>query len=149
MKVISVLVFAFAMWGSWALVHSKRMVAESVHAGIQNDLRNIITEYVQQNVPQSKNLRFERMWTETLNPNKVRARFVYSFEDHDEKGEAVVIQINGTATLNKIDETPQLVTWSLEELRIQDNTVNFTQPIQITAGAGELEGEKPAESNAE
>ena len=148
MKVISVLIFAVALVATWSAAHSKRLVSESVHAGIQSDLRNIITEYVQKNVPASQNLRFEKMWTETLSKDKVRARFLYSFEDKDEKGEPVVIQINGTALLNKAGETAELVTWNLDELRIEDNTVNFTEPIQITAGAGELEnGEKPTESD--
>lgn len=139
MKVVSLLVFAVALVGSWALVHSKKMVAESVHIGIQNDLRNIITEYVQKNLPQSKNLRFEKMWTETLKKDKVAAYFVYSFEDNSQGNEAATVQVNGRAILNKVNETPQMATWSFDELKIMDNEVNFTEPLQITAGANELE----------
>jgi hypothetical protein len=106
MKVVSVLVFAAALIGSWTAVYSKKPVAESVHVGIQNDLKNIITEYVQKNLPSAKNLRFEKMWTETIKPNRVRANFVYSFEEPGENGEPAVVEINGAAILNKIDETP-------------------------------------------
>lgn len=139
MKIISVLVFAAALIGSWFAVYAKKPVAESVHAGIQNDLRNIITEYVQKNLPEAKNLRFEKLWTETVKASKVRAYFVYSFEEANENGEPAKIEINGSAVLNKVDETPDIATWSLDELRILDNKVNFTEPVQITAGAGELE----------
>ena len=139
MKVVSLLVFAVALVGSWALVHSKKMVAESVHIGIQNDLRNIITDFVQKNLPQSKNLRFEKMWTETVKKDKVMAHFVYSFEDNSQGTEPATVQVNGTAVLNKVNETPQMATWSFDELKILDNEVNFTEPVQITAGAGELE----------
>jgi hypothetical protein len=139
MKVVSLLVFAVALVGSWALVHSKKMVAESVHIGIQNDLRNIITEYVQKNLPQSKNLRFEKMWTETLKKDKVAAYFVYSFEDSSQGNEPATVQVNGRAILNKVNETPQMATWSFDELKILDNEVNFSEPLQITAGTGELE----------
>jgi hypothetical protein len=141
MKVVSVLFFLCALVGTWTLVHAKKPVAESVHVGIQNDLRNIITEYVQKNLPQSKNLRFEKMWTETVKKDRVTANFVYSFEDTDESGEPAIVEISGSAVLNKIDETPEMVTWNMAELRILDNKVNFTEPIQITAGSGELESE--------
>ena len=140
MKIVSVVVFTLALIGSWALVHAKKPVAESVHAGIQSDLRNIITEYVQQNVPESQNIRFEKLWTEALSKDRVEAKFVYSFEDVDANGEPVVVEITGTALLNKAEESAEMVVWNLDELRILGNTVNFTEPIQITAGSGELEG---------
>ncbi len=141
MKIVSVLVFAFALVGTWALVHNPRPVAQSVHIGIQNDLKNIIAEYVQKNLPESKNLRFEKFYTQTLNKSRVRAVFAYSFEDKTEEGEPAAVQIDGEAILNKIDETPETVTWSFDQLTIQDNKVTFTDPIQITAGTGDQGGE--------
>jgi hypothetical protein len=139
MKVVSVLLFAILLIGTWSLVHSKRPVAESVHVGIQNDLRAIITEYVQKNVPESKNVVFEKMWTETVRPDQVRAKFVYSFEDVDSEGEPAKIAITGSAVLNKAEESPEMIIWNLDELKILDNTVSFAEPIQITAGAGQME----------
>lgn len=139
MKVVSVLVFAVALVGSWVMVHAKRPVAESVHIGIQNDLRNIITEYVQKNLPNSKNLRFERLWTETVKKDRVKANFVYSFEDIREGTEPALVEIQGWAVLNKVGETPEMTTWSLDQLQILDSMVEFSEPIQITAGSGELE----------
>lgn len=147
MKVVSVLILAAALIGSWKAVYSKQPVSESVHVGIQNDLKNIITEYVQKNLPEVKNLRFERMWTETIKPHRVRANFIYSFEETGENGEPAVVEINGSATLNKVDETPEVATWSFDELKILDNTVNFTQAIEVKAGAGQLEGESITPAN--
>lgn len=141
MKVVSILIFAVALIGTWMMVHTKKTVAESVHIGIQNDLRNIITEYVQKNLPESKNLRFEKMWTETVKKDKVTAHFVYSFEDSGTNGEPALVEINGSAVLNKVSETPQMTTWSFDQLQILDNKVNFSEPLQITAGSGELEKE--------
>jgi len=142
MKIVSVLVFAFALVGTWAMVHNPRPVAQSVHIGIQNDLKNIIAEYVSKNVPESKNLRFEKFYTETLNKNQVKAVFVYSFEDKTENGEPAVVGIEGSAILNKIEETAETVTWSFDQLMIQDNKVTFEDPIQITAGTGDLENKE-------
>ncbi|NJL25780.1 MAG: hypothetical protein HC902_11795 [Calothrix sp. SM1_5_4] len=139
MKIVSVVFFAFALVGTWMIAHAKRPVTESVHIGIQNDLQRIIAEYVQKNLPESKNFRFQKFWTETVNKNKVKAYFVYSFEDKTEEGEPAEVEIEGSAMLNKIEETPETSTWSFDELQILDNKVNFTEPIHITAGSGELE----------
>ncbi len=148
MKIISVLVFAFALVSTWALVHNPRPVAQSVHVGIQNDLKNIIAEYVTQNLPESKNLRFKKFYTETLKKSQVRAVFVYSFEDKTENGEPAEVEIEGSATLNKIDETPDTVTWSFDQLVIQDNKVTFSDPIQITAGTNDAP-ETPKEEKSQ
>jgi hypothetical protein len=146
MKVVSVLVFAAALIGSWVMVHAKKPVSESVHIGIQNDLRNIITEYVQKNLPESKNLRFEKMWTETVKKDRVKANFVYTFEDSSQGAESALVEIHGSALLNKIEETPEMATWSFDQLQILDNKVQFSEPIQITAETGALEGQAPADS---
>lgn len=154
MKIISVVFFALALTGTWMMAHAKRPVAESVHIGIQNDLKRIITEYVQKNLPESKNLRFTKFWTEALKKDKVKAYFVYSFEDVTEEGEPAEVEIDGSAVLNKVDETSESSTWSFDELQILDTKVNFSEPIQITSRAGELENaqpqpDKPAEEKKE
>lgn len=140
MKIVSVLIFGAALVGSWVAAHAPRLVAASVHEGIQNDLKNIIAEYVQKNLPESKNLRFEKFWTETVKASQVKAYFMYSFEDKTEDGEPATVEIDGSATLNKIEETPETVTWSFDSLQISDNKVTFSDAIHITASTGELEG---------
>lgn len=140
MKIVSVVTFALALSLTWVLAHARRPVAESVHVGIQADLKRIISEYVQKNLPESKNLRFQKFWTETINKDKVRAYFVYSFEDSTSDGEAAEVEIDGSAVLNKIDETPEASTWSFDELRILDTKVSFSEPVQILSRPGELEG---------
>lgn len=137
MKIVSVLVFAAAMVGSWILVHGQKPVSESVHAGIQSDLKQIIADYIQKNRPESKNIVFQRFWTETINPNKVKALFLYSFEDKTESGEMAEVTLEGSAILNKTNETPEMATWSFDELKILGNAVTFTEPLQITAGEGD------------
>lgn len=145
MKIVSVFVFALALTGTWIMAHGSRPVAESVHVGIQNDLKRIITEYVQKNLPESKNLKFEKFWTETLKKDKVKAYFVYSFEDTTEEGEPAEVEIDGSAILNKVDESAESSTWSFDELQILDTKVSFNEPIQITSRAGELENQPAAQ----
>jgi hypothetical protein len=144
MKIVSILVFLAALIGSWHAVYGKKAVPESVHVGIQNDLKKVITEYVEKNLPQAQNLRFEKMWTETVKSDRVKANFIYTYEDKREgDSEPALIEVSGAALLNKVSETPEMTTWNFDELRILDNTVNFTEPVQITAGTGEIEGGAP------
>jgi hypothetical protein len=147
MKIVSVLFFALALTGTWMMAYAKKTIPESVHVGIQNDLKRVITEYVQKNLPESKNLRFEKFWTETVKKDRVKASFVYTFEDASQGGPAEV-EIEGSAILNKVDETPENSTWSFDQLQILDNQVHFSDPIQITAGVGELENPTSPDGSA-
>jgi hypothetical protein len=143
MKIVSVIFFTVALIGTWYMAHSNRPISEAMHASIQTDLKRVITEYVQKNLPESKNLRFDKFWTETVKKDRVKASFVYTFEDTTQGGEPAEIEVDGTAILNKVEETAESSTWSFDELQISDNKVNFTEPIQITAAHGELENAPP------
>jgi hypothetical protein len=136
MKIVSSLVFAAALISTWCMTRMHGAQSQSVHVGVQNDLKNIIAEYVEKNLPSSKDLRFDKFWTESLKKNKIKATFVYSFEDtaSEETGSARV-EISGSAILNKVDENAETVTYSLDELQIKDNKIEFAEPIQITAEA--------------
>lgn len=136
MKIVSVVVFTVALIGSWILVHATNPVPESMHVGIQNDLKSIIAEYVQKNLPNSKNLHFQKFWTEAVKNDKVKATFEYSFEDESQENGSTVVAIEGSAMLDKGAETASSVTWNLNSLQIKDSRVEFQEPIHITAGKG-------------
>lgn len=139
MKIVSVIVLLVALIGSWRVAYSMRPIAESVHLGIQQDLKIIITDYIQKRLPEAKNIKFEKFWTETVRKNKVKAFFVYSFEDSSTENGAIRTQIEGNATLNKAAETEEEITWNFDELQIKDNHVEFIEPIQIKAGVNDGE----------
>lgn len=139
MKIVSVFVFAIALAGSWKLAYSARPVSETVHMGIQDDLKRIIGEYIQKKLPNSKNIKFEKFWTETVKKNKVKAYFSYSFEDASETSGNVKTEIEGYATLNKVSEDEKEITWSFDEIQVKDNHVEFLNPIKIKAGTDDEE----------
>ncbi|MCB0386971.1 MAG: hypothetical protein KDD43_16375, partial [Bdellovibrionales bacterium] len=107
MKYLSLLVFLFAMQWSWSLVHDPSNVSEHIHLGIQDDLKRIISEYIQENLPSSKNLRFERFWTEAIKQDRVKASFIYSFEDDTEVVGPARVEIEGYAILNRDSTTDE------------------------------------------
>ena len=135
MKFISLIFFVAAMTGTWLASHAKSAVPESVHTGIQNDLKDIIGDLLRKNAPDSKNLKFERFYTSTDSPTRVTAYFSYAFDDRTADGELARTSIAGSATLNKTGETAAESTWSLDELKLLDSAVDFSEPLQITAAA--------------
>ena len=132
MKILSVIFFAFALVGTWALAHVAKPVPEAVHEGIQTDLKRVITEYITKNRPGAINLRFDKVWTETISPKQVRAYFNYAF--HESEGEVAEVTIVGSALLNKIGETPEGSTWSFDDIKVSDDEITFTEPMQVTSG---------------
>ncbi len=147
MKIVSLVLVLAALIGTWRLAHSRGPMTQAVHVGIQADLKRIITEYVQTNRPDSKDLRFQKFWTETLKDGKIKATFTYTFQDTTEESGLTELEISGVAVLNKIDENPETVTYSLDELQVLDNSIRFEEPIQITAGL--TEGEDPESDGTE
>jgi len=142
MKIISLVVFVVALIGSWFLAHRDAPIPESVHQGIQNDLKRVISEYVQKNLPNSKNLTFKKFWTEALQKNKVKASFVYSFDDANEKSGPINMEIEGYAILNKVNEDPNSTEWSLDEIHVLNNGLEYKEALKITPNADADEAEK-------
>jgi len=133
MKYLSLLAFFFVMQWSWSLIHEPSNISEHVHMGIQDDLKSIIAEYIQKNLPNSKDLRFERFWTESLKKSQVKATFIYSFEDRAEEVGPVRVKIEGYAILNRgLATNEEYDYWNFDELYILNNHINFKEPVKIS-----------------
>ncbi len=133
MKYLSLIILLLLMSWSWKLTRLPVEIAEDTHMSLQDDLRTIITEYVTSNLPNSKNLKFERLWTEKANANQVKATFTYSFDDSDEDVPAARILIDGYAILNrKLQQDDEYEVWNFDELYILNNHIQFDESETIT-----------------
>ncbi len=140
MKIISTFVFAATLIATWNMSRGHNPMGQTVQVGIQADLKNVIADYVQKPLSESKNLRFDKFWTESVKKDKIKATFVYSFDDSTQENGTARVEISGSAILNKVDENAETITYSLDELQILDNKIEFAEPIQITSGS-----ERPSE----
>ena len=150
MKYVSTLLLILAMYWSWGLARNDQAISQQVHVGIQDELKKLIADYIQQNLPNSTNLRFERFWTETLTENQVKASFIYSFEDTSEQTGATRVQIEGDAILNRVlpetkakevaenkdggenkDESAD-IEWSLDKIEILNNQIDYQSPMSVS-----------------
>lgn len=146
MKYINVILLILALWASWEWIYHSEGISEDTHATIQADLKKIIAEYVQKNSPDSTQLRFEKMWTEALNKNRIKASFVYSFIDTDQltnadsNEESTRTKITGSAILNRDLKAPKNEDiWSFDKLKIDSNHLEFEEGITIKANDSEDE----------
>jgi len=129
MKYLSLLIFFFAMQWSWSLIHKLPRISEHVHMDIQADLKDIIIKYIQKNKARSKNIRFERFWTESIKENQVKATFIYSFEDEIDPTR---IKIEGYAILKRdLNTSEKYEYWKFDQLYILNNHLNFIEPMKI------------------
>ena len=133
MKYASLILIYLAMLGSWKAVNHGSAVSEIVHVGIQEDLKRVIEDYINANLPDSKDLTFHRLWTELKAPGQVKASFLYSFADEgEESGAAARVEIEGYAILNHDKKnTDSAEVWSFDELYILNNHVVFEEGITI------------------
>ncbi len=68
-----------------------------------------------------------------MGDEKVKALFVYSFEDEVDSQGAAKVEIEGHAILNKRpDETKDFEVWSFDELYISNNQVEFKEPMLVS-----------------
>lgn len=110
-----------------------------MHVGIQEDLKRLISSYIQENLPNSKNLLFDRFYTESVDDNKVKASFTYSFEDEDEQVGQARVEIEGYAVLNRGQETNETLEWTFDELVILNNQVDFKEPLKVNPAGSSVE----------
>lgn len=135
MRYLSLIVVVILMAWSWSLVHRPSDLPESAHIEIQQDLKRLITDYIEKNLPTSKNLKFERMWTESQKENQVRASFIYSFDEEDGEVGSTRVQIEGYAVLNRqLRPKDGLEVWSFDELHVLNNHIEFEEGIHIEPG---------------
>ncbi len=123
------------MWWTWAVIRAPSLVSEETHIGIQDDLKRVITSYIEDNIKDVNNLRFEKFWTQTLKNNKVKATFAYSFNDGaEDSANGVRIGVEGHAILKRAhDEDVDFDVWSLDELYVLNNKVDFKEGVTIRA----------------
>ncbi len=136
MKYLSLIIFFVLLQWSWNVSHRPAKIGEDIHIGIQDDLKKFIENYIKENLPTARNLKFDKFWTETIKKDKVKASFSYSFEDQEEKTGPTRVQIEGFAVLNhdtsENEKNEKFDYWNLDELSILNNNIDFKDPLQIT-----------------
>lgn len=134
MRYISLVFLVFLMWWTWSVIKAPSLLSEDTHIGLQDDLRRVITEYIQENLAGATDIKFEKFWTQTLKENQVKATFAYSFDDAASAADSATarIGVEGYAILNRVKEQDSdFDVWSLDELNVLNNRVIFKDGVIV------------------
>lgn len=138
MKYLSLIILIFAMKISWSYIHNPATVSEYTHIGIQEDLKSFITDYIKEQIPNSREIVFQKFWTKSLKKDRVKVTFLYSFVEDFEQETSTTTSIEGHAILkHQESENQEYDLWSLEQLNILNNKVEFQDGITIRANEDE------------
>lgn len=150
-KVLSLIVFTAALIWTWLLIHSSPAVGFETHAAIQERLAGLILESLQQKKPEAKNVEIVRLWTETLDENKIRAHFSYRFVETTAEQEDLDQLIEGEAVLHREPSTDvRLDPWIVQSVKTTSDSVNFSEGTVITPNMeSEIDPTAPPGTGAE
>ncbi|MBO9665851.1 MAG: hypothetical protein J7501_03455 [Bdellovibrio sp.] len=136
-KIVSLVVFIAALVWTWNVVHTSEAVGFETHSGIQVKLAELIQNTLAAKKPHAKDLMIQKLWTESLSDNKVRAVFAYKFTDISEQGEALEQVIEGEAILHREPSEGGVDKWTLQSVKTTNDVVVFTEGSTVTPGGDE------------
>ena len=115
------------MYWSWSAANSPLRLSEGVHIDIQDDIKMMIVETMNEHLPGVENFNFENFWTENLENGDVRAEFNFSFENANET-DAARYGVSGFALLSP-GETQQM--WNITKLVFNQDAIQFKDGLVI------------------
>lgn len=152
MKFVSWIILLGLLSWSWNEVNRQSPISVATHAGLQENLRQIIMEKVKQLLPTATDLKFHQIFTKPVDDNHVQATFSYSFFAGDQGKPGVKTTLSGKADLSKLEnpvpETEE-PNWSFDKLTIDGQEIEFEDDSVIKPGgdvssaAGSNEEPKP------
>jgi hypothetical protein len=129
-KIFSLVIFVAAFIWTWTLFNSPSHMGTDIHAGIQSKLTILIEESVKAKIPTMTNFRLNKMYTEKMDDNKVKAHFSYQYDDAD----ATTQTISGDAILTKaLSEDPNVQKWVLQSVNSGSQSLEFKEGMTISS----------------
>lgn len=154
MKYLGLLVILVALKWTWGIAQHPQVVDSSTHEHLQHEMERIVRDYISKARPASSNLKFDYLWTETINENQVRAHFRYSYEDVLQEGDSAEEVVAGTANLRRVSPIDQGDAWALDSVEASHNSLIFKEGLVLGPLSGEsakssLEAPSASETPAE
>lgn len=129
-KIVSLILFIFAMSWTWIQFRTPDSMNTEVHAAVQSRLQILIEDTIKNKRPNITNLKFLKMYSEKIDDNKIRAYFSYEFEDPSENTKQ---RFTGDAILSRgLSEDPAIKKWILQKVKTGQETIEFTDGLAIT-----------------
>ena len=132
MKYVSLVIFVAALAWTWSVIHSEASVPFETHSAIQEQLASHIIEKIKAQRPNATDILVEKMWTEILSPDKLKAHFAYSFKENLESG-AAISKITGEGMLvHEGEDAEGRPRWVFTKGPASSNAIQFDDTTVIT-----------------
>ena len=134
MKLVSFFIFVAAFVWTWSLLTTKSTIGIDIHAGIQSKLAILIQDSIKAKRPNSTNFELNKIYTEKIDDNKIKAYFTYKFVDTLEDQEKSEQTISGQAILNRsLSEDPNVQKWIIQSVKTDTNAIEFKEGLVISS----------------
>lgn len=131
----SVILFVF-IWATQCIVNAEKSVSFEQHVQVQQELTVLIADYIKQNLPNMTDFKMHSVYTKSPKKGMLEAYFNYSFSTVvAESDQQATTELQGIAILKKIKDKPDQE-WALENIKIEDESLSFTDPIIINSSKG-------------
>ncbi len=133
-KIVSLVVFIAALAWTWNIINSTPAIGFETHVGIQGKLTDLIKNTIMAKRPLAKDVTVNKLWTEPLTENKVRAVFSYQFTElNPETNEETFQIIDGVAELHReLSDVDGVDKWVLQSVKTTNDAVVFSEGSVIT-----------------
>lgn len=133
-KIVSLVVFIAALAWTWNIINSTPAIGFETHVGIQGKLTDLIKNTIVAKRPLAKDVTINKLWTEPLTENKVRAVFSYQFTElNPETNEETFQIIDGVAELHReLSDVDGVDKWVLQSVKTTNDAVVFSEGSVIT-----------------
>lgn len=138
MKYFSVIFFAVALSWTWSVIHSKPDVSFETHSGIQEKLAELIKNSILAKKPAATEIVIEKIWTEMITNEKVKASFIYSYKDVSEEG-PITTRISGQGYLEKKAVEGESNHWVLTNFETSSDNIEFNDATLVTGSSKSTE----------
>jgi hypothetical protein len=139
MKYVSLVLFTLALIWTWNLVHTPSDISFETHSGIQEKLAGLITDTIKAKRPSASDIVIQKIWTEVISNEKVKAFFIYSFKDNSESG-LVTSEIRGEGLLERKEPTANGEDhWVLSKVHTSSDAIQFDDATIITGSSKSTE----------
>ncbi len=133
MKYISLILFTVALAWTWNLVHSESPVSFETHSGIQEKLATLIVDTIKAKRAGASDIVIQKIWTEVVSPQKMKAFFVYSFKDVSESGGSISSEITGEGLLEHQGlDAEGNDRWVLTKVKTSSDAIQFDEATIVT-----------------
>ena len=149
-KIVSLFIFLASFVWTWSLLTTKSTIGIDVHAGIQSKLAILIQDSIKAKKPNSSNFSIQRLYTEKMDDNKIKAYFSYRYFDVLEEQEEVEQTLTGEAILNRgLSEDPKIQKWVIQSVKTDVNSVSFKEGLVITSDGESIAAENTDQATTE